>query len=112
MDAWENGERVAATWPEFDHVEPELRRAADGVLDIMRRGMVFVCESGHRDAALPRAAALACLLGLYANQSEAAKRLNLSVSTVCRALGDLEAELFTQRGPPLVETNENHESGS
>ena len=72
-----------------------LSKIAGGrdVLEKMRHAVVFIVEGGHADGARTRAAALACLLGLYAHPTEAAKRLNLCHSTVSRSLSDLRAKL-------------------
>jgi hypothetical protein len=101
---FENGSRVPITWPNMVEFEPEERGSALAVLDIARRGLVYVTEGGHRDSAQSRAAALACLFGIYASPTEAANRLNLSVSTVSRALSELRSE-FLRNDSPLVGTD-------
>ena len=96
----EAGERVPITLPaSWTAAEPEERGSALAALDLVRRCLSLVCESGHRDGARTRAAALAFLLGLYATEAEGAKRLKIARSTMARAVEEMRRALLPQQPP-------------
>jgi hypothetical protein len=90
------GEPVPVTWPPglCGDADPEETGAALAALDAVRRCLVLVIEGGHRDGIPVRVAALAVMLELYATPSQAAKALQVSASTVVRALEKLRAEVL------------------
>jgi hypothetical protein len=102
---FENGGKVPVTLPaSWADAEPEERGSTLAALDLLRRALVIVIESGHGDGALTRAAALGYLAGLYASPTAAAKAVNVALSTMIRAIAKLKAELCATH-PPLVGSN-------
>src|ERR1035441_2445194 len=90
------GEPVPVTWPPglCGDADPEETGAALAALDAVRRCLVLVIEGGHRDGIPVRVAALAVMLELYVTPSEAAKALEVSHTTVVRALKKLRVEVL------------------
>jgi hypothetical protein len=102
---FENGERVPVVMPEaWATAEPDDRGSALAALDAIRRALVVVIEGGHRDGALVRAAALGCEAGLYASPTEAAKAINVAVSTMIRAIAKLKSEVLRNEPPICGDT--------
>lgn len=77
------------------------RRSARDLDAVLQRLIIHVIEGGHRDGIAVRAAALGCLVGVYANAREAAKRLQVADSTLSRAISAMREEVFTQSPKPL-----------
>jgi hypothetical protein len=102
--AWEGEQHqlVPVVSPTYPDAESEADAAPEDGLERLRLALIAVIgiPGKHRDGSTLRAAALGVLTGLYANSSQAAKHLEVSVSTVTRAIAEVRRDLAYAKNHP------------